>query len=95
MNSEMSSKSGVAGWLDRVFHLSENNTSVKREFLAGLTTFVAMAYILFVNPSVLGDAGIYSFISIINFYNCFICYSWLFVDGLFSKLSHCNRTRFR
>ncbi|QLL78449.1 NCS2 family permease [Ligilactobacillus saerimneri] len=57
MNSEMSSKSGVAGWLDRVFHLSENNTSVKREFLAGLTTFVAMAYILFVNPSVLGDAG--------------------------------------
>lgn len=57
MNSEMSSKSGVASWLDRVFHLSENNTSVKREFLAGLTTFVAMAYILFVNPSVLGDAG--------------------------------------
>ena len=57
MNSEMSSKSGVTGWLDRVFHLSENNTSVKREFLAGLTTFVAMAYILFVNPSVLGDAG--------------------------------------
>lgn len=29
--------------LDRIFHLSENNTSVKREGLAGLTTFVSMA----------------------------------------------------
>ncbi len=45
------------GLLDRVFHLSEQNTTVKRELLAGLTTFVSMAYILFVNPSVLGAAG--------------------------------------
>ena len=43
--------------LDRLFHLSENNTTVKRECLAGLTTFVSMAYILFVNPIILGDAG--------------------------------------
>ncbi|WP_394522746.1 NCS2 family permease [Megasphaera hexanoica] len=43
--------------MDKVFHLSENNTTVKRECLAGLTTFVSMAYILFVNPIILGDAG--------------------------------------
>lgn len=45
------------GILDKVFHLSENNTTVKRECLAGLTTFVSMAHILFVNPIILGDAG--------------------------------------
>lgn len=45
------------GILDRLFHLSENNTTIKRECLAGLTTFVSMAYILFVNPIILGDAG--------------------------------------
>lgn len=45
------------GVLERLFHLSENNTTVKRECLAGLTTFVSMAYILFVNPIILGDAG--------------------------------------
>lgn len=44
-------------FFDRTFHLSENNTNIKQEYLAGLTTFVSMAYILFVNPSVLGVAG--------------------------------------
>ncbi|UWF34706.1 NCS2 family permease [Pediococcus acidilactici] len=43
--------------MDKTFHLSENQTTVKREVLAGLTTFVSMAYILFVNPSILGQAG--------------------------------------
>ncbi len=43
--------------LDRLFHLSENKTTVKTEFLAGITTFLAMAYILAVNPAILGDAG--------------------------------------
>ena len=39
------------------FKLDELNTSVRTEFIAGLTTFVSMAYILFVNPTVLGAAG--------------------------------------
>lgn len=39
------------------FKLKELNTSVRTEFIAGLTTFTSMAYILFVNPSVLGAAG--------------------------------------
>ena len=45
------------GWLDRTFRLSEKHTTVKREFLAGLTTFLTMVYIVAVNPSILGDAG--------------------------------------
>ena len=39
------------------FKLAENNTDVKTEVLAGITTFLTMAYIIFVNPLILGDAG--------------------------------------
>lgn len=42
---------------ERIFKLKENNTNVKTEIAAGLTTFMTMAYILAVNPSVLSDAG--------------------------------------
>lgn len=44
--------------LDRFFGLSAKNTTVRTEIIAGLTTFVAMAYIIFVNPSILEAAGI-------------------------------------
>ncbi|HMP88646.1 MAG TPA: NCS2 family permease [Kiritimatiellia bacterium] len=40
--------------LDNFFKLAENNTNVRTEVIAGLTTFVTMAYIIFVNPAVLG-----------------------------------------
>ena len=43
--------------LDKVFHLSENHTDVKTEVIAGITTFMTMAYILAVNPSTLGVSG--------------------------------------
>ena len=43
--------------LERIFKLSENKTSVKTEVMAGITTFMTMAYILAVNPSILADAG--------------------------------------
>lgn len=43
--------------LDRVFHLTENHTTIQREFLGGLTTFMAMAYVVVVNPRILGEAG--------------------------------------
>ena len=43
--------------LNKLFKLSENNTNVKTEVMAGVTTFMTMAYILSVNPSVLGSAG--------------------------------------
>lgn len=44
--------------LDRFFKLTEKKTDVKTEILAGITTFVALAYIIFVNPNILADAGI-------------------------------------
>ncbi|MGL5381572.1 NCS2 family permease [Clostridium sp.] len=43
--------------LDNYFELKKNGTTVKREMLAGLTTFMTMAYILIVNPSILSAAG--------------------------------------
>ena len=43
--------------LERLFKLSENKTNVKTEIMAGVTTFMTMAYILAVNPSILADAG--------------------------------------
>ena len=44
-------------FLDRRFRLSERNSSVKNEIMAGLTTFMTMSYILAVNPGMLADAG--------------------------------------
>lgn len=43
--------------LEKLFKLKENNTTVKTEVLAGITTFMTMAYILAVNPSILAAAG--------------------------------------
>lgn len=43
--------------LDRLFKLRDNHTDVRTELVAGLTTFLTMVYIIFVNPSILGDAG--------------------------------------
>ena len=42
---------------NKIFKLKENNTNVKTEITAGITTFMTMAYILAVNPSILADAG--------------------------------------
>jgi adenine/guanine/hypoxanthine permease len=43
--------------IERYFRLAENQTTVRREFLGGLTTFITMAYIVVVNPQILGQAG--------------------------------------
>ena len=43
--------------LERLFKLQEHGSNVRTEIVAGLTTFLTMAYIIFVNPSILGDAG--------------------------------------
>lgn len=44
--------------LNNYFKLQENGTTVRTEVIAGITTFLTMAYIIFVNPSILGDAGV-------------------------------------
>ena len=43
--------------LERLFKLKEHSTAVRTEVLAGLTTFLTMAYIVLVNPTILADAG--------------------------------------
>ena len=43
--------------MDKFFKLSEHGTTVRTEVLAGLTTFFAMSYILFVNPQMLSQTG--------------------------------------
>lgn len=45
------------GFFERQFKLSEHNTDVKTEILAGITTFMTMAYILVVNPNMLAETG--------------------------------------
>ena len=48
----------MAGMLERYFRLAAHQSSVRTELLAGLTTFLTMAYIVVVNPVILGEAGL-------------------------------------
>lgn len=48
---------GFTKFLDSFFKLKEHKTTVKKEVIGGLTTFITMAYIIFVNPNILGAAG--------------------------------------
>lgn len=57
MSTRIASTKPSDGILERIFHLTENKTDVRTEFVAGITTFVTLAYILFVNPNILKDAG--------------------------------------
>ncbi len=50
-------RKATTGWTERLFQLKAHDTTVRTELVAGLTTFLTMAYIIFVNPSILGDAG--------------------------------------
>ena len=43
--------------IEKLFKLNENNTTIKQEFIAGLTTFVTMGYIIFVNPQIMAQSG--------------------------------------
>jgi AGZA family xanthine/uracil permease-like MFS transporter len=50
-------ETGSGNGLERFFKFKQWNTSLKRDTLAGLTTFIVMSYIIFVNPSILGLGG--------------------------------------
>ncbi|MBM3527176.1 MAG: NCS2 family permease [Alphaproteobacteria bacterium] len=50
-------RAGAQSALDRYFGLTQNGTDVRTEFIAGVTTFMTMAYIVFVNPAILANAG--------------------------------------
>ena len=47
----------IVPWLYRYFGLQEQGTDIRTEFIAGLTTFLTMVYIVFVNPAILGKTG--------------------------------------
>ena len=47
----------MKNFIEKTFHLELNNTSVKQEFIAGFTTFITMAYIIFVNPQMMAASG--------------------------------------
>jgi AGZA family xanthine/uracil permease-like MFS transporter len=47
----------MKNFLEKTFQLELNNTSIKQEFLAGFTTFITMAYIIFVNPQMMAASG--------------------------------------
>ncbi|MGE5586204.1 MAG: NCS2 family permease [Bacillota bacterium] len=55
--AQVKSHSADGGLLESVFHLKENGTNVRTEIIAGITTFMTMAYIIIVNPSILGNTG--------------------------------------
>ena len=45
-------------FLDRQFKIAESGSTIRTEIIAGITTFVAMSYIIFVNPNIMADAGV-------------------------------------
>jgi AGZA family xanthine/uracil permease-like MFS transporter len=47
----------MKAWLNRYFKLKENNTSIRTEMVGGITTFMTMSYIIFVQPAILSAAG--------------------------------------
>src|SRR3954466_16111432 len=55
--SDMTKPSSERPFLDRYFGLTESGTDVRTEFIAGVTTFLTMVYIVFVNPQILANAG--------------------------------------
>ena len=71
--------------LEKTFKLKENGTDVKTEVIAGITTFMAMAYILAVNPSILSATGMDG--------NRFICFYWNYLYGISCQLSFCSCSR--
>lgn len=48
----------ITEWGDRFFHLADHQTTIRKEILAGIVTFIAISYIIIVNPAILKSAGI-------------------------------------
>ena len=71
-------------FLQQLFKLKEKRTSSKTEIIAGITTFFTMVYIVFVNPSVLGDAGMDKQVVFVT--TCLIAGFGTIAMGLFSNL---------
>ncbi len=71
-------------FLHKFFKLTQHSTTTKTEIIAGITTFFTMVYIVFVNPSVLGDAGMDKQVVFVT--TCLIAAFGTIAMGLFSNL---------
>ncbi|GJH43154.1 NCS2 family permease [Pasteurella canis] len=71
-------------FLHRFFNLTEKKTTPRTEIIAGITTFFTMVYIVFVNPSILGDAGMDKQVVFVT--TCLIAGLGTIAMGLFSNL---------
>ena len=84
MSQQPTSKSSGEGLLERVFKLREHGTTVRTEAIAGFTTFLTMVYIVFVNPQILGVAGMDT--SAVFVTTCLIAAFGSILMGLFANL---------
>ena len=55
--NETEEQKGDVGLFERIFKLSQHNTTIRTELMAGLTTFVTMSYIMFLNPVIMSNTG--------------------------------------
>ena len=69
--------------LEKIFHLESHNTSIKQEFLAGFTTFITMAYIIFVNPQMMASSGMDIGASFVG--TCIAAAAACFAMGIYSN----------
>ena len=72
--------------LERLFSIKEKGSTTKTEIIAGITTFFTMVYIVFVNPSVLGDAGMDKQVVFVT--TCLIAALGTIAMGLFSNFTY-------
>ena len=84
MSQQPTSQSSGQGLLERVFKLREHGTTVRTEAIAGFTTFLTMVYIVFVNPQILGVAGMDT--SAVFVTTCLIAAFGSILMGLFANL---------
>ncbi|EBX4746710.1 NCS2 family permease [Salmonella enterica subsp. enterica serovar Limete] len=84
MSQQHTTQASGQGMLERVFKLREHGTTARTEVIAGFTTFLAMVYIVFVNPQILGVAGMDT--SAVFVTTCLIAAFGSILMGLFANL---------
>ncbi|HBD7679008.1 TPA: adenine permease AdeP [Salmonella enterica subsp. enterica] len=84
MSQQHTTQASGQGMLERVFKLREHGTTARTEVIAGFTTFLTMVYIVFVNPQILGVAGMDT--SAVFLTTCLIAAFGSILMGLFANL---------
>ncbi|EIC8918471.1 adenine permease AdeP [Salmonella enterica] len=84
MSQQHTTQASGQGMLERVFKLREHGTTARTEVIAGFTTFLTMVYIVFVNPQILGVAGMDT--SAVFVTTCLIAAFGSILTGLFANL---------